>query len=190
VPQPTLNDLGGICRLVYLCVMNIQSRIDASGMRCTAHFSDDELYRYYLEWSWTDGPLITICMLNPSTATHEVLDPTIRGLIKRANIWGYGGVAVVNLFAFRSKSPVVMKAAMDPVGPRNDETLLKVTSGLTETNLIVGAWGNHGQFRNRDQEVLKIIGKKLHVFGLNANGTPKHPLYVSHSCQLNQWPQS
>ncbi len=190
MPRTTVNYIGEIGRLVYLPIMNIQSQIDASGMRCTAHFSDDEVYRYYLEWSWTDGPLLTVCMLNPSTATHEILDPTIKGLIKRANMWGYAGISVVNLFAFRSPSPAIMRAASDPVGPDNDAVLIRVIVDLSESNPIVVAWGNHGRFRNRDQEVLKLLGNKLQVFGLNANGTPKHPLYVSHSCQLNQWPQS
>ena len=169
--------------------MIIKSRIDASGMRCAAHFSVDELYRYYLEWSWAEGPLLTVCMLNPSTATHEVLDPTIKGLMKRANVWGYAGVSVVNLFAFRSPSPAIMRAAPDPVGPDNNAVLAKVSHGLDQNHPLTAAWGNHGQFRNRDQEVLPLLGNKLQVFGLNANGTPKHPLYVSHSCQLAQWPQ-
>lgn len=187
MPRATLNDIGDIGRLVYLPAMNIQSRIDASGMRCTAQFSNDDIYRYYLEWSWKDGPLLTVCMLNPSTATHEVLDPTIKGLIKRANLWGYAGISVVNLFAFRSPSPVIMQAAADPIGPDNDAVLSNVIAGLSENNPMVAAWGNHGRFRNRDREVLNLIGNKSQAFGVNGNGTPKHPLYVSHSCQLIPW---
>lgn len=167
--------------------MIIKNRIDASGMRCTAHFSDDELYRYYLEWSWTDGPLLKVCMLNPSTATHEVLDPTIKGLIKRANIWGYAGILVVNLFAFRSPSPAVMRAASDPVGPDNNAVLAKVAQGIGENSPIVAAWGNHGKFRQRDREVLGLFGGSLAVFDLNATGAPKHPLYIAHSLRLSAW---
>jgi hypothetical protein len=126
-------------------------------------------------------------MLNPSTATHEVLDPTIKGLIKRANMWGYSGISVVNLFAFRSPSPAIMRAASDPVGRDNDAVLERVIESLSDSNPIVVAWGNHGQFRNRDQEVLMLLGNNLQMFGLNGNGTPKHPLYVSHSCQLIPW---
>lgn len=167
--------------------MNIKSRMDASGMRCVAHFSDNELYRYYLEWSWTDGALLTICMLNPSTATHEVLDPTIKGLIKRAHMWGYAGISVVNLFAFRSASPLIMRAATDPVGPDNDAVLAKLARQLGDDHNIVAAWGNHGRFMNRDTEVLRLFNQKPLVFGLNGNGTPKHPLYVSHAHQLGIW---
>ena len=157
-------------------------------MRCSAHFSDNELYRYYLEWSWTDGSLLTICMLNPSTATHEVLDPTIKGLIKRAHMWGYAGISVVNLFAFRSSLPAIMRAAFDPVGPDNDNVLTKVARNLGGGNNIVAAWGNHGRFMNRDTEVLRLFSQKPMVLGLNGNGTPKHPLYVRHSDQPGIWP--
>jgi hypothetical protein len=167
--------------------MKIKNSSDVSGMCSTAHFSDDEVYRYYLEWSWIDAPLLTVCMLNPSTATHEVLDPTIKGLMKRANLWGYGGVAVVNLFAFRSPSPSIMKAAADPVGPENDAALLRVSRCLGKNSQMVAAWGNHGKFKQRDSEVLALFRGQLAIFDLNSNGTPKHPLYVLHSLRLSSW---
>ena len=45
-------------------------------------FSDDDAHRYSLAWIWDRAlPPLVVCMLNPSTATHENLDPTISGLI-------------------------------------------------------------------------------------------------------------
>lgn len=167
--------------------MKIETRTDVAGMRCTAHFSDDEIYRYYLEWRWSNDPLLVVCMLNPSTATHEIMDPTIRGLIRRADAWRYGGIAVVNLFAYRSTSPKVMKKAPNPVGPDNDDMLVCVSEATGNTLPIVAAWGNHGRFQERDSKVLQMLKRPFSAFASNANGTPKHPLYVPRSLQPSDW---
>ncbi len=44
-------------------------------------------------------------MLNPSTADHVHDDPTIRRCMGFARAWGYGGIAVVNLYAWRATDP-------------------------------------------------------------------------------------
>lgn len=167
--------------------MKVCERIDASGTLCIAHFSDDDTYRYYLEWSWASRPFLNACLLNPSTATHEVLDPTVNGLIKRAQKWGFGGVVVVNLFAFRATSPSEMKRAANPVGPDNDAVLHRIVNELEPDNTILAGWGNHGRFNGREEAVLKLLGNKISVLGINANRTPKHPLYVSHSALPVPW---
>ena len=64
----------------------------------TAEFSEDGRYRYYLtrRWDKCRYPII-FAMLNPSTATAEIDDPTLRRCIGYARKWGYGGLIVVNL---------------------------------------------------------------------------------------------
>lgn len=54
-------------------------------------------------------------MLNPSTADENVDDPTIRRCINFAKDWGYGGMYVGNLFAFRTAYPKELKEAGFPV---------------------------------------------------------------------------
>ena len=56
-----------------------------------------------------EHPLILFIGLNPSTADETKNDPTIRRCINFAKDWGYGGVMIANLFAFRSTSPEIMK---------------------------------------------------------------------------------
>jgi hypothetical protein len=49
--------------------------------------------------------MICFIGLNPSTADAEVNDPTIRRCIGFAHDWGFGGLLMLNLFAFRATDP-------------------------------------------------------------------------------------
>lgn len=120
--------------------------------------------------------------LNPSTADAARDDPTIRRCIGLARRWGFGGITVVNLFAFRATKPADLKTAFDPVGPRNDSTIRKVIHGVP----VIAAWGTHGGFGGRDRAVLKLLCGHPRVFtmGLTKQGHPRHPLYVRYDTLL------
>lgn len=171
----------------------IMNRVEPmTGMRCAARFSPDLRYRYTLAWIWeTDRPMLVAWMLNPSTATHEVLDPTVAGLVKRAQTWGMGGVEVINLFAFRATEPKDMKAQADPVGPLNDDmTRAVLLASLDLDATVVCAWGKHGRFLDREAKALAMareIDCPLHFLKLNGDGTPAHPLYLPHALKPTPW---
>jgi len=112
--------------------------------------------------------------LNPSTADEKNNDPTITRCINFAKFWGYGGVCMTNLFAFRAKKPCDLKASNDPVGKENDTWIFKLSR---EAAIIVAAWGNDGSFLNRSG---KIHGEifNLHCIKMNKSGQPAHPLYL------------
>jgi hypothetical protein len=74
--------------------------------------------------------------LNPSTADEGGDDPTIRRCVGFARDWGYSGLCMTNLFAFRATQPKDMLAQADPVGPNNDETLTRLAK---EAKVIVAA---------------------------------------------------
>jgi hypothetical protein len=114
-------------------------------------FDDDELYRYDLVWRWRDGPLLVAWLLNPSTATHEVLDPTVRGMIARARGWEYAGLRVINLFGIRATKPADMMAHEDPVGPDNDLIIRRaLIQAADDGSMIVAGWGRHGMHLHRE----------------------------------------
>src|SRR4051812_15620668 len=71
-------------------------------MKTTAEFSPCRRYRFALWRRWDSGPQVLFAMLNPSTADETTNDPTIRRCIGFARAWGFGSLAVGNLFAFRT----------------------------------------------------------------------------------------
>jgi hypothetical protein len=139
----------------------------------------DGSYRYHLWRTWNpDTQRITFIMCNPSTADGFTDDPTIRRCIDIAQAWAFGSLSVVNLFAYRSPSPQALFAVTDPVGPANETYLAQAAA---QSACIIAAWGNAGQYRGRDREVMGLLSEyasRLFCLGLNQSGSPKHPLYI------------
>lgn len=158
--------------------MGLFGDIPSSDAQRGADLSECGLYRYALWRSW-DNTLsrVGFLLLNPSTADHTKDDPTLKRLIGFAQRWGYGGLYVLNLFAYRTPSPHVLQTVtgVDVVGPRNDEYLL---SWRERASLWVAGWGNHGGYLSRDQEVLDLLGHpELWCLRRTKEGHPTHPLY-------------
>lgn len=141
----------------------------------SANFSRCRQYRYALWRHWGPGDdFVLLIGLNPSTADHRQDDPTIRRCMGFARDWGYSGLCVVNLFAYRATYPEDLFATDNPVGPKNDRWLRKLAR---QADLVVAAWGNHGRFMNR----ARIVSDRLpamHCIRLNGSGEPAHPLYL------------
>ncbi len=157
-------------------------------MRKDAVIDSSGQYRYVLERFW--GPdetrIANFVLLNPSTADATEDDPTSRKCISFAKTWGLDGVIMTNLFALRETSPAKMKKHPNPVGPMNDEYLLK--TALSAEKVVV-AWGNHGQYLSRNIEVLELFRKKaveIYCLDQNLSGCPKHPLYIRSGTKLKK----
>jgi len=149
-------------------------------MKSSAEFSPCRQYRYALWRHWTVAPgsqdkgYVMFVGLNPSTADESNDDPTIRRCIAYAKDWGYSGLCMVNLFAFRATQPADMLSAEDPVGPENDSKLRQLADGAA---VVVAAWGVHGTHLGRD-EVVKAMLPRLHYLRLTKLKHPGHPLYL------------
>jgi len=150
----------------------------------TAVFSPCRTWRYTLTREW-ESPLddgeehscLFVC-LNPSTATETEVDPTVRRCIGFAKRLGYSKLTVCNIFALRSTDPKALYDHADPVGPANLE---HIAHEVVRHELLVAAWGNHGELRAQGVTVmnlLSVLAEAVHVLGINATGQPKHPLYV------------
>lgn len=147
-----------------------------------ADFSPCGRYRYRLWRIWDRSkPLCVFLMLNPSKADAQHNDPTVERCERRAREWGYGGLVVINLFAFRATDPAVMLTYPEPIGPENDAA---IRTAAQEAGLLVLAWGNEGAHRDRSAEVRKLLfaaGVKAHSLKVNGSGEPAHPLYLSYA---------
>jgi hypothetical protein len=146
-----------------------------------ARFSADRLHRYALWRVWdADRGLCNFLMLNPSTAHETADDPTVARCTRRARIWGYGGLVVTNLFAFRTTDPAGLRSAPDPVGPENDAAIV---AAALSAGLVVCAWGNHGAYRGRASAVRALLdglGVTPYHLALTRRGEPAHPLYLGY----------
>lgn len=150
-----------------------------------ARFSPCGTYRYHLWRSWSAKPPVVFLMLNPSTADAERNDPTVERCERRARAMGAGGLIVVNIFALRSTDPKALYRAVDPVGPDNDQSIVDGCT-MERPRAVICAWGRHGSLNGRGAAVLALLrthGVAPMCLGLNADGTPKHPLYLRYSAK-------
>lgn len=149
---------------------------------CTAVLSECGQYRYALKREWdAKKPKVMFVMLNPSTADHKDNDATIRRCIGFAKSWGFGGIIVGNLFAYRSTQPDQLLTCTDPIGPANMLTLQEL---YTECASVVCAWGNgsivdkimkmHPNYR----PLQNFKMTDLYYLKLSNSGHPWHPLYL------------
>jgi len=149
----------------------------------SAEFSPCRSYRYVLKIVWDESlPLAAFIALNPSTADEYQDDPTLRRDRGFAESWGMGGIVKLNAFAYRATNPKDMLVHSDPIGPGNTVDMMRTVLAACP-GPKVACWGAHGTHLGRG-EVLKTQLPGLQCFGLNADGTPKHPLYLAASTAL------
>lgn len=154
-------------------------------LESVAIYSPCERYRYaLLRRNVGGGPMLGVTMLNPSTATEAVNDPTVAWVQRWAARNWFCGLVVTNLFAFRATDPRRLRKYDDPVGPHNDEA---IRWALEQCKTVVFAWGNHGRYRGRDAAVVRIAGEvgcQPQAWKVNKDGSPAHPLYLPAGVEL------
>lgn len=162
--------------------MDVRDMMAAEVVGSAAFFSPDKAYRYYLSRRWDFAlPYCAFVMLNPSTADAQQDDPTIRRCIAYAKAWGYGGLVVVNIFAYRATDPKELYKLLDPVGPANMEYVIDAGRHAAKT---ICAWGANGKFRTQGRKVIRALreaGVELYCLTTTDGGEPGHPLYLKKS---------
>lgn len=153
-------------------------------MERSARFSPCRRFRYSLWRNWrgllpeTTGYVMFIG-LNPSTANELNDDPTVRRCIAYAKTWGFEGLCMTNLFAYRATDPAEMLAQPDPIGEENDQALIDLAGAA---GIVIAAWGAHGTHMRRGDAVRQLI-PNLHYLRLTKDGHPGHPLYLPKTLQ-------
>jgi hypothetical protein len=151
------------------------------------------LYRYRLWRTIADNVVtepVLFVMLNPSTAVHDVPDPTITRCVGFAKRLGAGRLEVVNLFAFRATNPEQLGSFIgDVVGPENDEEIARAAK---QARIVVCAWGakipKRPSANGRVSRVLELLREAGHptvyCLGETKAGHPRHPLYLAANTPL------
>jgi hypothetical protein len=157
-------------------------------------------FRYWLRVEWEpdlfseqrrEGTIVWV-MLNPSTASaKDGLDPTMRRVVDFSRREGFSSCEVVNLFAYRSADPQILLESKAPVGARNDDVILKTA---IHAAAVVVAWGSVSGAKLRQLVLTRVSEVKrllyyceLQCLGTAANGSPRHPLYVTGQMPLVPW---
>lgn len=153
-----------------------------------ASFSRCRRYRYQLKRRWEDGDGSCVFIgLNPSTADASTDDPTIRRCMGFAQNWGFNELIMVNLFAYRTPHPSLLKKCDDPVGSGNRQALRRACGSAQR---IVVAWGNDGAYLDQASKFAIIWAEHtLYCFGLSKNDQPLHPLYQRREAKLVKYTQ-
>lgn len=159
---------------------------DLFGNTAGAAFDQDGKYRYdlYRMLQADNDSTVLFVMLNPSTADHVILDPTVTRCKNFAILWGFGSFHVANMFALVSSNPKALETAEDPVGPLNGQYIARLAKRASK---VIVAWGAHKLVRQRQKHVLKLLYKyheELYCLGYTKKGYPRHPLYVSNNTEL------
>jgi hypothetical protein len=127
---------------------------------------------------------------NPSTATAERFDPTIRRWVKYCRRLGYGWAWTCNVRAWRETHPGKVPNDELAIGPLNDEWIL---AAAESADLVVCGWGRLGGERGwQVTRSLLATGVMLYSLRVNQDGTPGHPLYLPYlprGCGPELWPR-
>ena len=158
-----------------------------AGLRSEAVYSPCGTWRYRLSRTWDEsGSRAALVLLNPSTATEAANDPTVARVERFARDWGHGGFDLMNLFAFRATRPADLIAAAEPVGPETDALLCALAPGRP----VICGWGRHGRHAGRGpavEGILRRAGMSLMALAVNADGSPRHPLYLPAGLVPRPW---
>tara|TARA_Y100001968_G_scaffold229249_1_gene212034 strand:+ start:414 stop:923 length:510 start_codon:yes stop_codon:yes gene_type:complete len=168
-------------------------------------FSECRSYRWILKRELEKGEKTVVFIgLNPSEGNTFNNDSTITRIINFGSRWNYKNLYIINLFGLISKSPTQLSKSKDPIGQNND--LITLTSLLfwqenNNCDLWLG-WGDKGQLKGRDTEVIKLIkdisnmssnknnySKPILSLGLTKKGNPRHPLYMPNESFLRPFDQ-
>lgn len=146
-----------------------------------AIFSDDMRYRYALWRVWNPSrPIMGQTSLNPSKADAIISDPTVTRGVVRADRNGFGGFIMTNLFGLVSTDPKALLNNGYAVGELTDYYIREMAK-LSEVQLC--GWGSFKPVKERASVVYAMLPNP-YCLGVNADGQPKHPLYIGYDIEM------
>ncbi|HNS42666.1 MAG TPA: DUF1643 domain-containing protein [Taishania sp.] len=149
----------------------------------------------YVLGEWGINNLICIG-INPSTATPENLDPTIRRVKKFAQDNGYDGWFMLNVYPQIETNPKLIDEHIN--NSLHEENIKEIKQLISEfpTSYIWAAWGNNIQRKPYLFQCLKDVvatinadfqKRWVHLNDLTTKKHPKHPLYLPNNANFKEF---
>jgi hypothetical protein len=133
-----------------------------------------------------DGGVVNFIMLNPSTADDVFDDATIRRCVGFAKRWGFSGLVVTNLFAYRATQPTDLIALLNTSGGWHlavgEDNAAHIDREAKAAKAVVCAWGDNCDrmpeyASHRDLDVIFMLRfRDLFCIRHTAKGNPAHPV--------------
>lgn len=147
-----------------------------------ADFSEDGVYLYKRWHKWGDQPGAVFCLINPPFPDKDHNEPVMQKCEHFARSWGCGGVEIVHLFALVTCLLKELHDSKDPVGPRNDQTILESAKAA---QVFVAAWKCFGVAQARIvavEKMLQTAGVKIMCLG-TLRGYPMYPFFAEENAK-------
>jgi len=168
-----------------------------AGVVGNAYISEDKKHRIWLSRYW--GPehrYALVIGLNPSTARHDMDDPTISRVTSFAQALGYDGFFMMNLSSYRATKPQVLIDVLraneddrDPlVHPDQWHCMWKTAMRCSVVIMACGEPRRELKYL-LDRALFEIeqANKRPQCLGTTKYGYPRHPLYVKGTTRLQSW---
>lgn len=159
-------------------------------MKRGATYSSGEQLRWTLTREWGDGPGVCYIGHNPSTAGHEIDDPTSLAWVHFAKLNGFTQYTAVNLYPYRT--PDVREchrwAQWDKNGPdwwardRIQDNMEVISREAKRAAMVVACWGALCRDSFHVDAVIEEIQSgvdpypHLYCLGTTLAGDPVHPM--------------
>lgn len=175
-----------------LTLLSFEEALSLSG-RTGAYDPEKWLYvpDFYTEYRYilaTRGPNPLICIgINPSTATPDHLDNTLKSVERIAAANGFDSFTMFNVYAQRATRPQDMERSLNPRLHRENMAAFEyILAHCDQSPAVWAAWGNIIEMRSYLKDcVLDMIdiGERYGAHWVTAGarskkGHPHHPLYL------------
>ena len=158
--------------------------------------NEDNTARFVLGQVFNPEGRTLLCFgINPSTATPDKLDNTIRKVISLGRHNGYENWIMLNVYPQRATDPCELHAECDPELVRlNLEHIGRVAERYPDCDVLL-AYGNlidkRPYLRGCLDDILALLGdergKKIKVIRLTKTNNPVHPLYQPNSSNFTDY---
>ena len=155
-----------------------------------ATYGDNGELRWTLTRRWAPGPRVLYIGHNPSTAGHEIEDPTTWAWTHFAVNNGFGAYIAVNLYPYRAAKPKDCYKWMvdESLAVRNALAcnVQMILSMAELCDMVVASWGNLPKDTEYVNDIVRLLldaqkqrdfeAPAIYCLGKTNKGAPKHPM--------------